>query len=341
MKKKKDIETLEKIKRSIIIQTLFIVSSSFSSVLFVKLAENNFKMNLDVLMFAGGIIIPLSIILGISNYFISNYMYRQFSDLAYGLEKACDGDYYAKLDPTKAGAMGKVFINFNKITDELKNVRNMHDDFVNTYSHEFKTPITSIKGFAELLTEDNISDEDRKKYAEIILKESVRLSNLTINSILMTKLNTKEIVDNKVEFSLDEQIRKIVILLEPEWKEKNINIECNLEKVIYYSNPEMLEQLWINLISNAIKYNKKNGSIDIKLRKRKYDIEIIISDTGIGIEETKLKYIFDKYYQEDKSKTVSGLGLGLSIVQRILELVKGRIEVESIKGTGSLFKVYI
>lgn len=341
MRKSIDKETARKINGIIWKQTLLVLIACFASVLFIKYVENGYVMTLNTILFAGGIFVPLAVILCVSNYFMFKSSYRQFADLADGLEKAVEGDFYAKLDPSKAGAMSKVYKNFNMVTDELKNVRNMQEDFVNNYSHELRTPISSIKGFAEMLLEEDVSEEDRRKYLKIILDSANRLNNLAEESIIMTKLDSQEILE-KEEYSLSEQLRNCIIMLEPTWSAKNININANIEEITYNGNKDIMQHLWTNLISNSIKYNKENGKINVSLKKNEEgQIVVTISDTGIGMTEEEISHIFEKYYQVEKSKTIQGLGLGLTIVNRILNLVDGRIEVTSKLGEGSTFTVLL
>lgn len=334
-----DRETAIKINRKIWIHTAFALIACFFSVLFIKYVESGCILTLNTVFFAAGTFIPLAIILGISNYFILKSTYKQYTDLANGLEKAVEGDFYAKLDPSQAGVMSKVYKNFNRVTDELKKVRNIQEDFVNNYSHELRTPISSIKGFAEMLLEEDVSNKDRQKYLKIILESANRLNNLAEESIIMTKLDSQDIFE-KEEYLLSEQIRNCIIMLEPLWSAKNIDINAEIEDVKYNGNKDIMQHLWINLISNGIKYNKENGKLDISLKKNNNDeIVVKISDTGIGMTEEQLLHIFEKYYQVDKSKGVQGLGLGLTIVSRIVNLINGKIEVSSIIDEGSTFKV--
>ena len=340
-RKRVDKETASKINLTIWSQTFFVLIACFASVLFIKYVENGYTMTWNTVFFAGGIFVPLAVILAVSNHFMFKRSYRQFADLADGLEKAVEGDFYAKLDPSKAGVMSKVYRNFNMVTDELKNVRNMQEDFVSNYSHELRTPISSIKGFSEMLLEEDVSEEDRKKYLKIILDSANRLTNLAEESILMTKLESQEILE-KDKYSLSEQIRNCIIMLEPTWSAKNININAEIEEIVYNGNKDIMQHLWMNLISNSIKYNKENGKIDIHLSQNSEGkIVMTISDSGIGMTEEQISHIFEKYYQVEKSKTMQGLGLGLTIVNRILDLVNGEIEVTSKLGEGSTFTVIL
>ena len=341
VRKNIDRETAVKINKIIWKQTLLVLIACFISVLVIKYVENGYKLSINTVLFAGGIFIPLAIVLGISNFVMFKRSYRQFADLADGLEKAVEGDFYAKLDPSKAGVMAKVYKNFNRVTDELKNVRNMQDDFVSNYSHELRTPISSIKGFSEMLLENDVSEEEKKKYLNIILESAHRLESLAEESIIMTKLDSQEILE-KDRYSLSEQIRNCIIMLEPQWSARNINVSVELEEIFYNGNKDIMQHLWMNLINNSIKYNKENGKLNISLKKNDEEkIIVVISDTGIGMTEEQVSHIFEKYYQVEKSKTIQGLGLGLTIVSRILNLVNGKINVKSKLGEGSTFTLIL
>lgn len=331
--------TYKNILRWLRIQTIFILVSSMISFLLVEWGINNYRLSLDLLLKSLGLIIPMCLFITIINTINGRWMAKQATDLADGLAKAASGDYHAKLDPSKSSIFAVAYNNFNKLEEELKKSNTLQDEFVNNYSHEFKTPITSIKGFAELLLEEDLDEKTRKKYLKIIAEESEKLTYLANSSILLTKLNSQGIIPNKKHFSLDEQIRRLVIVLEPEYSKKNINLTCNLEEVNYFGSEEIMEHLWMNLINNAIKYTPDGGTISINLRNYSETIMFSVIDSGIGMTKEELKQIFNKFYQVDKSKTTKGLGLGLTIVSRIVQLVEGRIKVESEPNKGSSFTI--
>lgn len=321
------------------IQTLFLVAGAVLSFMLVEWGINGYQMTWEVFLKSLGIIIPMILFISIVNFVTSRMFAKQAIDLADGLAKAANGDYHAKLDPSKSAVFAVAYNNFNKLEEELKKSNTLQDEFVNNYSHEFKTPITSIKGFAELLLEEDLDKKTQAKYLKIIVEESEKLTYLANNSILLTKLNSQGIIPNKKIYSLDEQIRKCVILLEPEYNKKKINLTCNLEEVNYFGSEEIMEHLWMNLINNAIKYTPDNGNIEVNLRNYEETIMFSVVDSGIGMTKEELSQIFNKFYQVDKSKTTKGLGLGLTIVSRIVELVEGKIKVESEPGKGSVFTI--
>ena len=237
---------------------------------------------------------------------------------------------------------GELERTFNQMASDLDGIELFRNDFINNFSHEFKTPIVSIKGFARQLQNPNLTDEQRREYVEIIASESERLSRMSTNILLLTKLENQQIVSEKNTFSLDEQIRSAIILLEDRWSEKNIELDIDdMPSVEYYFNEEMLSHVWINILSNAINFTHENGKISVSLI-REYD-KIICSrkDNGIGMDEETVKRIFEKFYQGDKSHHSSGNGIGLNIVKRIITLAHGDITVESAPGQGSTFTVIL
>ena len=184
----------------------------------------------------------------------------------------------------------------------------------------------SIQGFAKLLMSESLPDEERKEYAAIILEEASRLTNLSSNILKITKLENQEIVEKRTLFPLDEQIRKSILLLEPAWSKKNIEFDLDLEKSQFSGDEELLQQVWINLLDNAIKFSNESGIISVRLRQNKKNVTVEIADNGIGMNEETKKRLFEKFYQGDKSR--GGRGLGLSLVKRILDLYGGKISVE-------------
>ena len=227
------------------------------------------------------------------------------------------------------------------MTEELQSVRTLREDFVNSYSHEFKTPITAIKGFAELLSEPDLTEEERQQYLRIIQEESARLAELTNRTLLLTKLESQRFVPDQTTFSLDEQIRRCAILCAHSWEEKRLTFSAELESVDCTSNEELLRQVWINLLNNAIRYTPPCGEIGVELRQVGGEAVVRVWDTGSGMTPEVQSHIFEKYYQGAAEDKKHGLGLGLSIVHRIIELTEGRIEVDSQPQQGSSFTVYL
>ncbi|MBU3175686.1 HAMP domain-containing histidine kinase [Clostridium estertheticum] len=273
----------------------------------------------------------VSIVIGTSiSAVASENILKPLNQLIKATKIVSTGDFSVRVQELSSRSeVADLLKNFNHMTEELGSIEMFRNDFINNFSHEFKTPIVSIRGFAKQLQNDNLEALKRKEYTDIIINESERLTNMSANILVLTKFENQRIITDQTEYELDEQIRNCIILLENQWSTKNIEINLNLETIKIYGNIEMLSLLWINLIENAIKNSKDNGNITIECHETLDDIAFKISNDGNGMDDNTLKHIFDKFYQGDRSHTSPGNGLGLSIVKRIVELSSGEIAVES------------
>lgn len=256
-------------------------------------------------------------------------------------KKVATGNLKVKVDVDRKDEIGELAQNFNIMVDELNSIEYLRKDFISNISHELKTPIASIQGFAKLLSDDNLSKEEKEEYINIILEETQRLSNLSSNMLKLSKLEKQEIVTNKTEYRLDNQIRKAIIMLDEKINSKKIKISLDSSEVSIYEDEDLIMEIWINLINNAIKYSNENGEIKIKVIEEENDVKVSIKDEGIGIPKDKQERIFEKFYQVENSRAGEGSGLGLAIVKRIVDLIKGKIEVESKEKQGTKIIVSI
>lgn len=235
--------------------------------------------------------------------------------------------------------IGVLIKNFNVMTQELKTNEYLRKDFVSSVSHEFKTPIASISGFAKIIKQNDLDAQSRSEYADIIISETERLSKLSSNLLRLSSLDNQCIIDKTHYFSLDEQIRRIILLLEARWTEKNLDLDLEIEPLQIVGDEELLWQVWINLIDNAIKFSNQDGQLNIKAYRDMKSVIVEVSDTGIGMSEGTKNRIFERFYQGDSAHASDGNGLGLSIVKRIVDLYDGSIQVESQIGNGTTFIV--
>lgn len=211
--------------------------------------------------------LPLLITLILTTGFLEHKLSANVTNLMDGLRAVAGGDYSVRLKTDKHQLLDDLCEDFNRMTEELQSVRTLREDFVNSYSHEFKTPITAIKGFAELLSEPDLTVEERQQYLRIIQDESARLAELTNRTLLLTKLQSQRFLPDQTTFSLDEQIRRCAILCAHSWEEKRLTFSAELESVDCTSNEELLRQVWINLLNNAIRYTPPGGEIGVELRQ--------------------------------------------------------------------------
>lgn len=252
------------------------------------------------------------------------------------------GDFSIRV--SEAGSpsdVGDLLKAFNRMIEELGSIEMFRRDFINNFSHEIKSPVVSIAGFAKQLRNEDLPSEKRREYIEIIIQESERLTTMSSNILLLTNYENQQIITGQSLFELDEQLRNCIILLERKWTEKELDMVIKLEPLSINANREMLSHLWLNLIDNAIKYSRTGGRLSVAAQQTDEGIEVVISDTGKGMDETELKHIFEKFYQCDRSHAGQGNGLGLSIAKQVVELHGGRIEVESKSGIGTSFRVFL
>lgn len=249
------------------------------------------------------------------------------------------GDFSTRLNIKRPLEFKILSENFNCMAEELGGIEVLRTDFINNFSHEFKTPIISIKGFAEILKDDDLSKEERDEYLDIIIEESKRLSYLATNVLNISKIENQAILKDIQRFNVGEQIRQSILLVESKIKNKNISLDINIDDCYLVGNKEMLSQVWLNLLDNSIKFTNNNGLISVCVKKNHENIFIVFSDTGIGIAKENISKIFDKFYQTDTSHATKGNGLGLTIVKKIIELHSGKIECDSILSKGTKFKI--
>lgn len=253
-----------------------------------------------------------------------------------------NGNFGARLNiKSKEPIFTEVAENLNTVAAELNSVAILKNDFVRNFSHEFKTPIVSIKGFSELLCKDKtISEEEKEKYYRIIRDESERLANLANTTLLLSKLDSQSVAVEKENFYIDEQIEECAMLLADEVEKKNLNAKIDLDHFVCHGSRELLKEVWLNLLSNAIKFTDENGHIKIFSYQTPTGYAICFQDDGIGISDEDKKHIFDEYFQADGRKN-KGIGLGLSVVKRILSLHGLEIFVTPAVGQGSAFTILI
>lgn len=266
---------------------------------------------------------------------------RPIRDLCRATKEVSNGNFDVRVDVPENEEMADLCRNFNSMTHDLSRIETLQREFTSNVSHEFKTPLASINGFANLLQQEGLSEEERREYAEIIAQESERLSRLSANILRLTKLETTDTISSKGLFPLDEQLRRCIVLLEPQWSRKNIEIIVELDDSTIFSSAELLQEVWVNLLNNAIKYTPEGGRIAVRLSEMLDTVEVEIEDNGIGMDSETVSRIFDKFFQGDKSHSSEGNGLGLALVKRIIQLCGGEILIESTLGSGSVFRVVL
>ena len=271
---------------------------------------------------------------------VASKIVRPVREVKKAMHRVEKGDFSQRLEVTGFnGEIDELIESYNKMAQELGGIEMFRENFINSFSHEFKTPIVSIQGFAKQLKKENLSEEKKQEYIDIIISESKRLTNLSSNILMLSKLENQQIITDKTSFSLDEQIRNCILLLEKQWTAKDISFDIDMQEIQYTTNAEMLSQVWVNIIGNAIKFSPEGSSIRVKLFKEGDVITAEITDRGIGMDQQTISHIFERFYQGDRAHASEGNGLGLPLVKRIVELCNGNIRVESQYGKGTNFIV--
>ena len=273
--------------------------------------------------------------------FMSRRFFKPIRIVSDAINRVAQGDFSVQIDSSKfKNEMKNLANDLNKMITELNSIEVMHSDFVSNVSHEFRAPLSSIQGYVTLLSNPTLDTEQRNEYFTK-LSESVRqLSGLVDNVLKLSRLESQNIVSETKLFSLDEQLRQAVLMFEQQWSQKKIWLDLNLPECEYNGNEELLNQIWVNLIGNAIKFTDENGEIGISIDNTQKDFVIVtIADNGVGMSGDVKTHIFEKFYQGDTSRKAEGNGLGLALVKTVSDLTNSTITVESELGKGSKFIV--
>lgn len=272
---------------------------------------------------------------------IADIIVKPLTRLTNAIKELSNGNYNVRVDNVGQDEISKLNQGFNQMARQLAKQDETRQKFISDISHEFQTPLTSIQGFANILKEEDLPKEQRVKYANIILYNSKRLSSLAKNMLQLTLLDREEIELELTNYSLVEQMNRVISTQENQAMEKNIEIVFEMPKkeIFIEGDEQRLEQVWTNIISNAIKYTNEGGLITITMKKNSKDIEVSIEDTGIGMSKEVVSHIFERFYREDKARNVEGNGLGLAIVKSIVDLHHGKIDILSQVDVGTNFIV--
>ena len=322
----------------LIISTLIIV---ILGILMIQLETINIlKVTKNEPMFSVLLLFLISIPVGtIVSFAFSRFPLKPVRRVIDATNRLASGDFSARLKLPGPSAFTELANSFNRMAEELGGIEMLRSDFVDNFSHEFKTPIVSIKGFAEELKHDDLSPEQRNEYLDIIISESSRLATLATNVLNFSRVEKQTILANREKFDLTEQIRRCVLLFETKWDQRRLNLTVELDEISLFGDDELLSQVWLNLIDNAIKFTPEGGCVEIRLEKRWNKALFRIRDDGYGISEEAQKHVFDKFYQGDASHSGQGNGLGLSIARQIVTLHGGTIACKSQEGVGTEFLV--
>lgn len=272
---------------------------------------------------------------------IADIIVKPISRLTKATNELSKGNYRVRVNYSGKDEIARLNRSFNQMAQQLVKQDEVRQQFISDVSHEFQTPLTAIQGFATILKNEKLTDAQRQKYADIILFHSKRLSTLSKNMLQLTLLDGEDVRLDISEFSLVEQMNRVIETQDNFALSKNIEIEFEIPKndIRIEADESRLEQVWINLVNNAIKYTHQDGVVMIRMKRTSREVEVSIEDTGVGMSQEAISHIFERFYRQDKSRSVEGNGLGLPIVKRIVDLHHGTIDVDSREDGGSRFTV--
>lgn len=305
---------------------------------------------LPAVIVIGLLVCCLSISIGGTMLWVNSlHLTRPIEEVSEAVKEIANGDFSVHIDKEIkqwgkyqfVNEIDELAFNFNVMAAELEGMDYMRKDFMSNVSHEVKTPVAAIIGFTEILLEGGLTPEEEQEYLELVNKESLRLSRLCENMLSISRLDHQQIVSKNDRVRVDEQIRKCIIMLSEKWSDETRNYKLDLKNIVIQSNADLLFQIWVNPIDNAIKYSPDQSNISISSAIESDHLVVEIKDEGDGITAIKQSKIFEKFYQCEESHKKQGNGLGLSIVKRIVELLNGTITCTSEKGKGTLMKVKI
>ena len=315
-----------------------------SAVLVVYIAQTGVPENKLFIFSMVGLVLALSAA-GVGVFaLVRRHMLRPVRKLSEAAQQVARGDFSVRLDPMrrdgKKDEFEVLFDDFNTMTEELSSTETLKTDFISNVSHEMKTPLAVIKNYAELLQAPQVSDEDRAEYARSVEDAANRMTELITNILRLNRIENQKIMPELGRCDVCRQLADCLLPFESRWEEKQIEPDFDMEDSAYINADEsLLELVWNNLMSNAVKFTEPGGSITVRERTENDKVIVSFADTGCGMSAKTQERIFDKFYQGDTSHATEGNGLGLALVQRVLMLHGGTIKVESEAGKGSTFTV--
>ncbi len=273
-------------------------------------------------------------------------MERTARRIAEAAKKIVSGDFSVRVERPGRFSIDEHFVEiidcFNQMAQELSGVETLRTDFISNVSHEMKTPLAAMHNYGTLLMAPDVSDEKRIEYARSITDSSRRLADMMTNILKLNKLENQQIFPNAERFNLGEQLCESLLQYESVWEKEEIEIETDIaEDVFIHADRELLSLVWNNLLSNAFKFTPSGGTVSVTLAAEEKHAVVEVRDTGFGMSSETGAHIFEKFYQGDTSRATRGNGLGLALVKRVVDIVHGKISVESVLGEGTTFTVKI
>lgn len=316
------------------------VPFQFENKKFALFIRPDIKLMFNEMHILFGWLLVISILLSIILVLISTkYLVKPIKKLNTATKEISEGNYSIKLDITRQDELGDLALNFTKMSEKLDKMDMLRKELISNISHDIQSPLTNIKGYLTLM----VKDEENEKYLGVIDSEVDRLSKITKQLLLLASIESKRDIMEISKVNIANQITNLVRQYHWTIMEKGIMISYSLQDTWLNGDASLLYSVWENLLTNAIKYNREIGTIDIELIDLESKVEVIFIDSGVGLDKQEKERIFDRFYRADTSRerSVEGTGLGLSIVKSIIDLHHGKIEIESQKGIGTTIKIVL
>jgi len=307
--------------------------------LFIR--PNNQMLFSDMHSLIAGFLVAMSIIVLLSMLWLARQLVNPIRKLSNATKHVMEENYKVEIDIVRSDELGQLAENFKQMVLRLEKNDEARKRFVSNVSHDFQSPLLNIQGYADLLKNEDLTREEQQTYLHVIDQEAKRLSNLTRQLLLLTSLDhaARPLKNQQVE--LDKQLKTVIHKYRWRMEEQQIELSYELEPISLYGDVDLLEQVWENILTNAIKYNQNAGEINIIAKTEHDEIIIQFMDSGIGIAKNEIEHIFERFYRVDTSRSKDGTGLGLSIVKEIIELHHGKIEVFSELDSGTTITIIL
>ncbi|MCK5731561.1 MAG: HAMP domain-containing histidine kinase [Tenericutes bacterium] len=308
------------------------ISGSIARLTYRYIIGGDFHPDLSENRIFGAILIALALALVLFTIAMNFFIARRIKDIDKGTLRVMDGDYDFVLDSKGHDEIANLSKNFNLMTNEIKSNEYLNKEFVRNFTHEFKTPLSVIRGYAELLEDNDLTKKEKKNFIDIIISESERLSNLANNMLQISLIDSTSIIAKEDEYNLAEQIRNIIQMIQVMWEEKNLSFNLEIEEVYIKSNKELTYQILLNLLSNSIKFSDDSEEIKISLEEKENSLKFSITNKGQVIPADDYEKVFQLFYIANKSRNTSSTGVGLTLTKKIIDKLNGNISFESKNG---------
>ena len=330
------------LKEFLVIWVVVLICCSGAVLLFNAQMEANTNPWIMVFTDSAYVFLVGLVVSAITRYIMHTGFLKPIMEIGQAARKVAGGDFtvrvHSQRKDDKKDELEVLIDDFNKMVAELATIETLKSDFIANVSHEIKTPLAIIQSYASALGKDELPQEEKKEYIKTILEASKKLAALVTNVLKLNKLENQEIIQAE-PYSLDEQLRCCMLALEDKFDEKNIEFGADLDEMTITTDESLMEIVWNNLLTNAIKFTGKNGLVKVELKEAAGKAIVSVSDTGCGMSEETCRRILDRFYQGDTSHSAEGNGLGLALVKRVVDLVEGTITVESEPGKGTTVTV--